>query len=65
VVLPEVEVGRGCRIRKAVIDRGCQLPEGLVVGEDPEQDARRFRVTAGGVTLVTPEMLGQRLHAVE
>ncbi|MCU0936070.1 MAG: glucose-1-phosphate adenylyltransferase [Gammaproteobacteria bacterium] len=65
VVLPEVEVGRGCRIRKAVIDRGCQLPEGLVVGEDPERDARRFRLTPGGVTLVTPDMLGQRLHAVE
>ncbi len=57
VVLPEVEVGRGCRIRKAVIDRGCQLPEGLVVGEDPERDARRFRLTPGGVTLVTPDML--------
>ena len=40
-------------------------PDGLVVGEDPVEDARRFRVTPGGVTLVTPDMLGQRLHAVE
>jgi glucose-1-phosphate adenylyltransferase len=65
VVLPEVEVGYGCRIRKAVIDRGCRIPEGEVIGEDPGEDARRFHVTAGGVTLVTPDMLGQRLHAVE
>ena len=65
VILPEVEVGRDCRVQRAVIDRGCRLPDGLVVGEDPVEDARRFRVTPGGVTLVTPDMLGQRLHAVE
>ena len=65
VVLPEVEVGHGCRIRKAVLDRGCRIPEGEVIGEDPDEDARRFHVTAGGVTLVTPDMLGQRLHVVE
>jgi glucose-1-phosphate adenylyltransferase len=65
VVLPEVEVGQDCRISRAVIDRGCCIPDGLVIGEDPEEDARRFRVTRAGVTLVTPEMLGQRLHAVE
>ncbi len=65
VILPEVEVGRDCRVHRAVIDRGCRLPDGLVVGEDRVEDARRFRVTPGGVTLVTPDMLGQRLHAVE
>jgi len=58
VVLPNVEVGRYCRIRKAVIDKGCRIPEGTVIGEDPEADARRFYVSPGGVVVVTPEMLG-------
>jgi glucose-1-phosphate adenylyltransferase len=60
VVLPEAQIGRHCRITRAVIDRGCQLPEGTVIGEDRELDAKRFRVTANGITLVTPEMLGQK-----
>ena len=62
VVLPEVIIGRGCRVTKAVIDKGCILPEDTVIGEDPEEDARRFYVTEEGVVLVTPEMLGQELH---
>jgi len=60
VLLPEVQVGRHCRITRAVIDRGCKLPEGTVIGEDHAADAERFRVTANGITLVTPEMLGQK-----
>ncbi|WGZ92610.1 MAG: glucose-1-phosphate adenylyltransferase [Candidatus Thiothrix putei] len=60
VLLPEVRVGRHCRITRAVIDRGCNLPEGTVIGEDREADAKRFRVTNKGITLVTPEMLGQK-----
>ena len=59
VLLPEVEVGRRCRIRRAVIDRGCRIPEGTIIGEDPAADARRFRVTQKGIVLVTAEMLGQ------
>ncbi|MBU0500128.1 MAG: glucose-1-phosphate adenylyltransferase [Gammaproteobacteria bacterium] len=62
VILPEANIGRNCRIKKAVIDRGCHVPEGTVIGEDLEDDARRYHVTAGGVVLVTPEMLGQSLH---
>jgi len=62
VLLPEGEVGRNCRIRRAVIDRGCKIPEGMVIGEDLEADAKRFRVTSKGVVLVVPEMLGQTLH---
>lgn len=60
VVLPEVDIGRNCRIKRAIIDRGCHLPNGTVIGEDPEQDARRFRVTSNGIVLVTPDMLGQK-----
>jgi len=62
VVLPEVDVGRHCRVKRAIIDRGCRLPEGTVIGEDPEADAKRFRVTPKGIVLVTPEMLGQKAH---
>jgi len=63
VVLPEVVINRHCRITRAIIDRGCVLPEGTVIGEDREEDARRFRVTPKGITLVTPEMLGQQVSA--
>jgi len=60
VILPDVHVGRGCEIRKAVLDKGCRVPEGMTVGVDPEADAEKgFFVSDGGVTLVTPEMLGQ------
>lgn len=64
VVLPDVNIGRNCRITKAVIDRGCEIPPGTVIGEDSEEDARRFHVSSGGVVLVTPEMLGQVLNYV-
>jgi len=60
VVLPEVDIGRHCRIKRAILDRGCQLPAGTVIGEDPEEDAKRYRVTSKGVVLVTPDMLGQK-----
>jgi glucose-1-phosphate adenylyltransferase len=62
VIFPEVDIGRRCVIRKAVIDKGCLIPPDTRIGVDPEEDARRFHVTEGGVVLVTPEMLGQRLH---
>ena len=64
VVLPDVEIGRNCRIMRAVIDRGCLVPEGTVIGEDPEQDAKRFYVSKKGIVLVTPEMLNQERHHV-
>ncbi len=57
VLLPEVQVGRHARLTKVVVDRGCRIPEGLVIGEDPELDARRFYRSEGGVALVTADML--------
>jgi glucose-1-phosphate adenylyltransferase len=57
VVLPEVEIGRHARLSKVVIDRGAKIPEGLVVGEDPELDARRFYRSEGGVVLISADML--------
>ena len=60
VALPYVNVARSARLRNAVIDRGVQIPEGLVVGEDPVEDAKWFRVSDGGVTLITQPMLDRR-----
>ena len=57
VVLPDVQIGRGCRLSKVVIDRRCRLPDGLVIGEDPELDAQRFFRTDNGVVLVTRRMI--------
>ena len=59
VILPDVVIGRGARLKKVVIDRACEIPEGLVVGEDAEADARRFERTEGGVVLITREMLAR------
>ena len=64
VALPNVRIGRKCRVTKAVIDKNCVLPDGMVIGEDPEADAERFYVSPNGVVLVTPEMLGQEIHHV-
>lgn len=64
VVLPDVRIGKRCKIRRAVIDKGCMLEDGFEVGVDPERDAERFHVTPGGVALVTPHELGQDLHHV-
>ena len=59
VVLPYVEIGRSARLTKVVIDRGVRIPEGLVVGEDPELDAIHFRRTEEGVCLITQTMLNK------
>ncbi|HYP83191.1 glucose-1-phosphate adenylyltransferase [Variovorax sp.] len=59
VLMPDVEVGRGCRLNRVVIDRACVLPDGMVIGEDPAADAARFERTEGGVVLVTREMLAR------
>jgi glucose-1-phosphate adenylyltransferase len=62
VIMPYVTVNRHARLKNVVIDRGVTIPEGLVVGEDPELDARRFRTTENGVSLITQPMI-DRLNA--
>lgn len=63
VILPDVEIGEGCRIKKAIIDAGAKIEPGTIIGEDADADRKRgFRVTESGLTLVTPDMLGQPLH---
>jgi glucose-1-phosphate adenylyltransferase len=60
VVLPYVTVHRHARLRRVIIDKGVVIPEGLVVGEDPEEDGKWFRVSEMGVTLITQDMLDRR-----
>lgn len=57
VILPYVNVGRSARLKNVVIDAGVKIPEGLMVGEDPEEDAKRFRRTNQGVCLITQPMI--------
>jgi glucose-1-phosphate adenylyltransferase len=57
VILPRVQIGRNARLRKVVVDRSVEIPEGLVVGEDAELDAKRFRRSAKGVCLITQPMI--------
>jgi glucose-1-phosphate adenylyltransferase len=64
VVLPDAEVGKNCRLRKVVVDKFCHIPDGMVIGENLEEDAERFYVSPEGVVLVIPEMLGDRRRYV-
>jgi glucose-1-phosphate adenylyltransferase len=64
IVLPQANIARHCRITKAIIEKGCVIPEGTIIGENRADDEKRFHVSPNGVVLVTPDMLGQRLHYV-
>ena len=59
VVLPRSNIGRGAQLSRVIIDSGVRIPEGLVVGEDPELDAKRFRRSENGVCLITRAMIEQ------
>jgi glucose-1-phosphate adenylyltransferase len=62
VILPNVTIGRNVTLKRVVIDKGTNIPEGMEIGIDPEEDRRRFHVSEKGITLITPDMLGQSLH---
>jgi glucose-1-phosphate adenylyltransferase len=64
VILPKVDIGRYVRLNKVVVDKNCLIPDGLEVGFDREKDRQRFYVSERGITLITPEMLGQYIHHV-
>jgi glucose-1-phosphate adenylyltransferase len=64
IVLPQANIGRNCRIKRAIIEKGCEIPEGTVIGENLAEDAKKYHVSPGGIVLVTPDMLGQKLHFV-
>ncbi|XXG27718.1 MAG: hypothetical protein WJ310_09410 [Ferrovum myxofaciens] len=62
VILPKVEIGRYVKLNKVIIDKQCVIPDGLEARFDPVKDAKQFHVTEKGVTLITPDMLGQHIH---
>ncbi len=64
VILPNVVIGRHARLRRVVVEKQCVIPENLVVGYDTAADRKRFYVSDSGITLITPEMLGQEIHKV-
>ncbi|HEX6364470.1 MAG TPA: glucose-1-phosphate adenylyltransferase, partial [Albitalea sp.] len=57
LMLPAVQVGRRARLNRVIVDRGCVIPDGMAIGENPEEDARHFHVSPQGITLVTRDML--------
>jgi glucose-1-phosphate adenylyltransferase len=59
LALPDCKIGKNVRLRKVLLDNGCIVPDGTVIGEDPEQDARRYHRSPGGVVVVNRDMLGQ------
>jgi len=63
LLLPNVSLGRHVRLRRCIVDKHCRLPDAFEAGFDAEADGERFHVTPRGVTLITPEMLGQTLHS--
>jgi glucose-1-phosphate adenylyltransferase len=64
VVLGDVIIGRGVTLRRVIVDEGCVIPDGFKAGVYPDEDKAHFHVTARGITLITPEMLGQQRHRV-
>ena len=59
VILPKVVIGKNCRIKRAIIDKECEIPDNTIIGENLEDDRARFHVSPEGIVLITPEMLGQ------
>ncbi len=60
IILPKANIGRRARLRRVVIDKHCDIPAGMTVGYDLEEDRKRFHVSEKGIVLITPAMLGQR-----
>ncbi len=64
VVLPDVKIGKHCRITRTIIDKGCVIPDGTIIGENMEEDKEKYHVSPKGIVLVTSDMLGHGLHHV-
>ncbi len=57
IALPDARIGQDCRLHRVIIDEDVVIKDGTIIGENPEEDRRKYYVTQGGVTLVTPDML--------
>lgn len=64
VILPNVKISSNVTLKRVVVDKNCVIPEGLTVGVNREEDAKRFYVSEKGITLITPDMLGQQVHRI-
>lgn len=65
VILPKVHIGENCRLTKTIVDKGCVIPDSTIIGEDLEEDRKRFHVSDEGIVLVTPKMLNQHLYSMD
>lgn len=65
VILPQVKIGKECRISKAIIDKSCVIPDGTIIGENLDEDRKKYHVSPEGIVLVTPTMLKQNLFSFE
>jgi len=64
VLLPNVDICRDVTLKRVIVDKNCKIPEGLEAGVNPEEDRKHFHVSPNGVTLITPDMLGQKVHRI-
>lgn len=64
VILPDVEIGRHCLLKRVIIDRNCKIPAGTVIGYNHKEDAKHFHVSSNGIVLVSPEMIEKSLSHV-
>lgn len=63
VILPKVDIGRYVTLKRVVVDKGTKIPDGMEIGVNLALDKKRFYVSENGITLVTPDMLGQNIHS--
>lgn len=64
VLLPNVDIGRHVVLKRAIVDKNCKIPDGMEIGVNLDLDRKRFHVSENGITLITPEMLGQIIHSI-
>jgi glucose-1-phosphate adenylyltransferase len=57
LILPDADIGQGARLRNVIVEKAVRIPPGLVVGEDADDDAKRFRRTESGICLITKPMI--------